>query len=155
MSDKESKKTDLKEFFRFTKDGKMKSGTLAYSITYAALYLVVYGACYYFLIDVLGPLTAPLPILVSDIIGAVVPGLIGAILLLIPLKFVSDKKPAFLAYVWLAVFALIFCIAMVIQLKDDPEALQIFLRLFFIMVPVPLILGGGSTWYLWKKDRME
>ena len=54
MSDKTEKngKPDLKEFFRFTKNGKMKSGTVAYSISLAALYLIVYGDAYYFLIEV-------------------------------------------------------------------------------------------------------
>ena len=152
MNDK-GEKLELKEFFRFTKDGKMKSGTIAYSITFAALYLVVYGAAYYFMIDILGPLTQGLPIILSDIIGAVVPAILGAVLLLVPLKFISNKKPAFYGYVWLAVFALIFFIAMIILLNDDRDALSIFLRLFFIMVPAPLILGGGSTWLLWKKSE--
>ena len=152
MSDKKDK-LEFRDFFRFTKDGKMKSGTFAYSITFAALYLVVYGAAYYLLVDVLAPLTNGLPIWLSDLIGAVVPGFVGALICLIPLKLISNKKPAFLGYVWLAIFALLFLIAMVIMLRDDRDALSIFLRLFVIMVPVPLLLGGGSAWYLWKKSE--
>ena len=83
MSDK-TRKADFKEFFRFTKDGKMKSGTVAYSICLAALYLIVYGAAYYFLIDILAPLTNSWPIWASDLAGAIVPALLGALVLLIP-----------------------------------------------------------------------
>lgn len=152
MSDKKEK-LEFKDFFRLTKDGRMKSGTFAYSITFTVLYLIVYGAAYYLLVDVLAPLTEGLPIWLSDLIGAIVPGIAGALICLIPLKLFSNKKPAFLGYVWAAVFALMFLIAMVIMLKDDRDALSIFLRLFLIMVPVPLVLGGGSAWYLWKKSE--
>ena len=131
----------------------MKSGTFAYSITFAALYLVVYGAAYYLLVDVLAPVTDGLPVWLSDVIGAIIPGLAGVVVCLIPLILIGNKKPAFLGYVWLAIFALMFLIAMCIMLKDDRDALAIFLRLFVIMVPVPLVLGGGSAWYLWKKSE--
>ena len=155
MSDKQDR-LELKEFFRFTRDGKMKSGAFAYSITFAALYLIVYGAAYYLLVDVLAPITDGLPIWLSDVIGALVPGLVGALVCLIPLKLISNKKPAFLGYVWLSVFALMFLVAMCVMLKDDREALSIFLRLFVIMVPVPLVLGGGLAWYSLKKsERIE
>lgn len=141
------------ELFRFSRDGKIKSGVFAYSITFAALYLIVYGAAYYILVDVLAPVTDGLPIWLSDVIGAIVPGLVGAMTCLIPQKLIGNKKPAFLGYVWSAVFAIMLLIAMSVMLKDDPDALSIFLRLFVIMVPVPLVLGGGLAWYLWKKSE--
>ena len=150
------KKVEFKDFFRFTKDGKMKSGTFAYSITYAALILVVYGAAYYFMIDVLAPLTKDLAPWLSNLIGAIVPALVGTLICLIPIELISNKKPFFLGYVWIAVFALVFLIAMIILLKDDRDALSIFLHLFVIMVPAPLLIGGGSALYLWKRsERIE
>ena len=155
MSSKDQK-VEFKDFFRFTKDGKMKSGTFAYSITYAALILVVYGAAYYFMIDVLAPLTKDLAPWLANLIGAIVPALVGALICLIPIELISNKKPFFLGYVWIAVFALMFLIAMIILLKDDREALSIFLHLFVIMVPAPLLIGGGSALYLWKRsERIE
>ena len=155
MSSKEQK-VEFQEFFRFTKDGKMKSGTFAYSITYAALILVVYGAAYYFMIDVLAPLTKDLAPWLANLIGAIVPALVGALICLIPIELISNKKPFFLGYVWIAVFALVFLIAMIILLKDDRDALSIFLHLFVIMVPAPLLIGGGSALYLWKRsERIE
>ena len=59
MSSREQKqeKLEFREFFRFTKDGKMKSGTVVYSFSLAALFLIVYGAAYYFLIYFLAPMT--------------------------------------------------------------------------------------------------
>ncbi|MBQ6342152.1 MAG: hypothetical protein IJI41_03400 [Anaerolineaceae bacterium] len=155
MSSKDQK-VEFKDFFRFTKDGKMKSGTFAYSITYAALILVVYGAAYYFMIDVLAPLTKDLAPWLSNLIGAIVPALVGALICLIPIELISNKKPFFLGYVWIAIFALVFLIAMIILLKDDRDALSIFLHLFVIMVPAPLLIGGGSALYLWKRsERIE
>lgn len=152
MSDNRPK-TEFRDFFRFTKDGKMKSGTVAYSITFAALYLVVYGAAYYLLIDVLAPMTSGMPVWLSDVISALVPGILGTLVCLIPVFIVKNKKPAFLGYVWLAVFAFVFLIAMLILLRNDRDALLIFLRLFAVMVPVPLILGGCLSWYFWKKSE--
>ena len=155
MSSKDQK-VEFKDFFRFTKDGKMKSGTFAYSITYAALILVVYGAAYYFMIDVLAPLTKDLAPWLSNLIGAIVPALVGTLICLIPIELISNKMPFFLGYVWIAVFALVFLIAMIILLKDDRDALSIFLHLFVIMVPAPLLIGGGSALYLWKRsERIE
>lgn len=152
MSDK-TRKADFKEFFRFTKDGKMKSGTVAYSICLAALYLIVYGAAYYFLIDILAPLTNSWPIWASDLAGAIVPALLGALVLLIPVFLLYDRKWALYGYIWLGAFALMFLLAMVVMLKSEPDALNIFLRLFLIMVPAPLIIGGGTTFLMVKKQN--
>ena len=161
MSDKTEKsgKIEFRDFFRFTKNGRMKSGTLAYSISLAALYLIVYGAAYYFLIDVLAPMTAGWPMWASDLTGAVVPALAGALVLLLPVKLLYDRRWALYGYLWIAGAALVFLIAMLVLLKEDPEALSIFLRLFLVMVPAPIIIGGTSAWLLYKKqiqtDPME
>ena len=152
--DGKKEKREFKDLFRFTKDGKMKSGTVAYSVSFAALFLIVYGAAYYFLIDVLAPMTDGLPIWLSDLIGAIVPALIGTLICLLPVCLLSERKYAFFAYIWIGGFALLFLIAMVIQLKDEPDALSIFIRLFLIMVPAPLIIGGGMAWYMYKKQQL-
>ena len=148
----EKNKVEFKDFFRFTKNGKMKSGTVVYSFSLAVLFLIVYGAAYYFLIDVLGPLTEGLPIFVSDLIGAVVPAIAGGLICTIPVLLMKEKRYAVLAYLWLAVFAVLFLIVMTAMLWKEPDALSIFIRLFLIMVPAPLILGGGAAWYLYKRQ---
>lgn len=149
----QNEKLKFKDFFRFTKNGKMKSGTVVYSFSLAVLFLVIYGAAYYFLIDVLAPVTNGMPIWASDIIGAVVPALIGAAVCFIPVYFLTERRYALLAYIWIAVFALLFLIAMVILLRDEKDALSIFIRLFVIMVPAPLFFGCGSAWYLYKLQQ--
>lgn len=147
-------KLEFREFFRFTKDGKMKSGTVVYSFSLAILFLIVYGAAYYFLIDVLAPVTQGLPILISDTAGALVPAFAGGLICLIPVLMLSERKYAVYAYIWIAVFALVFLIAMLVQLKNEKDALSVFVRLFAIMVPAPLIIGGGSAWYFYKKQKL-
>lgn len=148
----EKNKVEFKDFFRFTKNGKMKSGTVVYSFSLAVLFLIVYGAAYYFLIDVLAPLTEGLPIFVSDLIGAVVPAIAGGLICMIPVLLMKERRYAVLAYLWLAVFAVLFLIVMTAMLWKEPDALSIFIRLFLIMVPAPLILGGGAAWYLYKRQ---
>lgn len=156
MGSREQKQNRLefREFFRFTKDGKMKSGTVVYSFSLAVLFLIIYGAAYYYLIDVLAPMTQGLSIWASDTIGAVIPAVIGGLICLIPVVLLPERKYALFAYIWIAVFALAFLIAMLVQLKDEKDALNVFLRLFVIMVPAPLIIGGGTAWYLNKKQKL-
>ena len=151
----QEEKLKFKDFFRFTKNGKMKSGTVVYSFSLAVLFVIIYGAAYYFLIDVLAPLTEGLPVWASDIIGAVVPALVGGIICLIPVYFLSERRYAVLAYIWIAVFAVMLLIAMVVMLKNEPDALSIFIRLFVIMIPAPLLIGCGSAWYLYKKQQQK
>ena len=148
-----NEKLRFKDFFRFTKNGKMKSGTVVYSFSLAALFIIVYGAAYFFLIDVLAPMTKGMPIWVSDLIGAVIPAAAGCLVCLIPVLLLSERKYALYAYLWIAVFAVMFLIAMAVLLKDEKDALSIFIRLFIIMVPAPLILGCGTTWYFYKKQQ--
>ena len=153
MDDK-SRKFEFREFFRFTRDGKMKSGALVYSFSFALLYLVVYGAAYYFLIDILASVTGNLPAAAANLIAAVIPAAIGAAVLSLPLlAFEGLRSPAFFGYVWIAGFAVMFLISMCFQLRDDPDALRIFLGLFLSMVPASLFFGGGSALILCKKSK--
>ena len=148
-------KIEFKDFFRFTtKDGKMKSGTVVYSFTWAALYIIIYFAAFYFTMGTLERVTASMSIFLSDLIGAVVPAVIGTLICWIPIHLLSNKKPAFLGFVWDAAFALIFFIAMSLMLRKDHDAFLIFLRLFMVLIPLPLLLGGGLAWIEWKKSEM-
>ena len=154
MSDKDEK-IEFRDFFRFTKNGRMKSGTVVYSFSLAALFLVVYAAAYVFLIDPLALIANGMPVWASDLIGAVIPAVIGTLVCMIPVLLLSERKYALLAYIWIMAFALLFLIAMIVELKNDPDALSIFVHLFMIMVPAPLILGGGTAWYLYRKQKLQ
>ena len=145
-------KIAFRDFFRFTKDGKMKSGTVVYSFSFALLYLIVYGAVYYFLIDILASLTDGMPVWAANLIGAIVPAVIGALICAIPLIWKDARRTALLGYLWVGVFGLIFLIAMCVLLRTDRDALRIFLSLFLSMFPAPMVLGGGLAWLLYKKQ---
>lgn len=144
------------ELFRFTdKNGKMKSGTLVYSFSFAMLFLIVYGGIYYFAIDLLDPLTKSLPVWASDVIAAILPAMVGAVLCALPMKIIEAKKAVPLAYIWLAAFAIVFLIMMTIMLWEDKDALSIFLRLFLLMVPAPIVIGGGLADKLYRYGRKK
>ena len=144
-------KITFKDFFRFTKDGRMKSGAVVYSFSFAVLYLIIYGAAYYFLIDLLASAAANLPVWAANLIGAIVPAAVGALICAIPLIWAGMRKMALLGYLWAAVFGVVFLIAMCILLRTDRDALRIFLSLFLSMFPAPMVLGGGLAWLLYKK----
>ena len=146
-------KITFKDVFRFTKDGKMKSGTVVYSFSFAVLYLIIYGAAYYFLIDILASLTKDLPVIAANLIGAVVPAAAGALICAVPLIPEGARRNGLLGYLWIAVFGFVFFVAMCVLLRDDRDALRIFLSLFASMFPAPMVLGGGSAWLLYTKQK--
>lgn len=152
----DTSKSKFWEFFRFTdKNGKMKSGTIVTSFSFAALFLIVYGAAYFFLIDWLEPLTRTWPVWLADLFSALVPAIIGAVLCGLPMRLLENKRLIPLAYIWLVIAALGFGIPLLISLRSDPEAQQIFLKLFLMMMVPSLLIGGGSAWWLYKRSVPE
>ena len=61
------------------------------------------------------------------------------------------KGQVLAAYGWLLLLALASLVTMLLLLRGDSGASVLFLQLFGMMVPVPLLMGFGSSWWLLRR----
>ena len=150
-------KDKIREFFTFSRAGRLKSSVGIYSFSLSILYLIVYAAAFYLLANPLHGWVGEKQKVVEMILESIIPSFIGTIICLLPILFKKKKNLVFMAYIWLCIYALIVLIAMLIMLRSDQLAAALFFRVFAIMVPFPLILGIGLSWlYLnhWEKKNL-
>ena len=110
--------------FRLTENGHVKSTLLLNSFCLSILFLAVYGAAFFLLTDPIHAWLALAPRAVENLVSALLPALIGT-----------------------AICAL----TMLLLLRGDSGASVLFLQLFGMMVPVPLLMGFGSSWWLLRR----
>ena len=108
--------------FRLTENGHVKSTLLLNSFCLSILFLAVYGAAFFLLTDPIHAWLALAPRAVEN--------LVSALLLLL---------------------ALASLVTMLLLLRGDSGASVLFLQLFGMMVPVPLLMGFGSSWWLLRR----
>lgn len=137
--------------FLFTKDGKVKSPLIIYSFSLSVVLLAVYGASYFFLVDAVHHALIGSAAWVSDLAESLIPGLIGAGLVSLLQSTSKGKGYIPAAYVWLLLYAVFILAAMMLTLQLYEDRM-FFLSLFFRLVPVPLVVGGGISWKMYLKN---
>ena len=55
------------------------------------------------------------------------------------------------AFIWIFLLAIACLIAMLILMKDEPEARGLFLQFFAQAVPAPVLLSGGLSAFLYSR----
>ena len=123
--------------FQLTENGHVKSTLLLNSFCLSILFLAVYGAAFFLLTDPIHAWLALAPRAVENLVSALLPALIGtAICALTHL---------------ILLLALASLVTMLLLLRGDHGASVLFLQLFGMMVPVPLLMGFGSSWWLLRR----
>ena len=152
---KKSKETKADKFwsiFLFTKNGRVKSTFIVNSFSLSILFLAVYGLCYFMLIDPLNSLvSAHVSTSLASLVESLVPALIGSVLCCSLFFVIKDKKLVPAGYVWLLLFSLFAFFYLLFSLA--PQDRGTFLSLYALIVPAPLITGGGFSAYLYMKRR--
>ena len=137
--------------FLFTKDGKIKNPLIIYSFSLSFVLLAVYGMAYYFLIDPVHFAFDTSPLWLANIMESLLPGLAGCALVCLLQATAKGKSYIPVAYLWLAVYALLILAWMMASL-DTGDDRAFFLGLFLRLVPVPLLIGGGASWLFYRKS---
>ena len=139
--------------FQMTENGKVKSTLLLNSFCLCVVLIAVYAAAFVFLIDPLHALTAEAPPLVDNLVGAVVPAVLGAVVCGLTWPLFKEKRTLPMAYLWTLVLALACLITMLILLRGESEATMLFLQFFVLFIPAPILLGGGLSLFLYNRYR--
>lgn len=137
--------------FLFTEDGKPKSGLVIYtfclSIGLVLLCLLAFNCS----IEWLTPALASLPAFWSNLIQSLAA---SAALLLVSVVLhliFKDKRLMFGSYLWLAFYAVVMLIAMLVILRGT-GAWQEFLAFFGWFVLIPVVTGLLVTGLLYRRD---
>lgn len=137
--------------FLFTEDGKPKSGRLIYTFFLSVAMLVVYLVAFNLIIEGLTPVMAGLPTFLSNLLQSLAAGVVMLLAAWVLHRVMKDKRMMFGAYLWLALYAVVVLITMLIMLRGtgaQPE----FLVFFAWFVLIPLALGLAGTYLLYRKD---
>ena len=137
--------------FQMTENGKVKSTLLLYSFCLCWVFIAVYAALFVFLLDPLDALVSGAPGIVAHVVEAVVPALVGAVVCVLPWPIIKDKRIIPASYTWIFLLSLACLIAMLVMMKDEPEARNLFLQFFVQAVPAPILLGGGLSAFLYSR----
>ena len=116
--------------FRLTENGHVKSTLLLNSFCLSILFLA--------------------PRAVENLVSALLPALIGTAICALT-HLICHPQTVLAAYGWLLLLALASLVTMLLLLRGDSGASVLFLQLFGMMVPVPLLMGFGSSWWLLRR----
>ena len=141
--------------FYTEESGEIRKILMLSSLVLSFLLLIVHITSYILLMPLLEKVFGGAPRLVATLAEAMIPALIavGAVMLCWPLF--KDKRVLPAAYIWLVLFALVIFVAVLIKLKDDPEARDLFLYIFSWDAVPSLLIGNFAAWrrYLSFIDR--
>lgn len=139
--------------FQLTENGHVKSTLLLNSFCLAILFLVLYFAAFYLLTDPIHHVFASAPSAVENLINALLPALIGTAVCGLS-HLVCRPQTVLAAYLWLLVLAFASLAAMLLMLRGQAGT-ALFLSLYAMLVPLPLILGiASSLWLLRRKNNI-
>jgi hypothetical protein len=134
-----------------TPEGRPKSAKLLYSFCLSIVFMLVYGLCYWFLIDPLEQALAAFSPALRNLFEAMVPGLAGSVLCCGLCLVFKDKTYPLRVYAWLTVFALAAVITLLALTERGSRDAALYI--FLLLVPTGLISGAGFSWLMYIRWR--
>ena len=138
--------------FRFTENGRPKSGFGVYTFSLSIVYVLVYLGCYEGAIRLLTDPLSGAAAWVSNLIVALAACAAGVLICCLPHRFFSDKRLVFAGHLWLCAYALAVLVIMLVLLGFS-EGYVSFLIFFGWFVLPPVGLGTGVSALLFRRDR--
>lgn len=137
--------------FLFTEDGKPKSAFFTYTFFLSVGLLLLHLLTFDLSIEWLGPRLTGIPVVWGNLLQSLAAS--GAVLLLaVVLHLVfKDKRLMFGSYLWLAFYAVVMLITMLVLLRGT-GAWREFLEFFGWFAAIPVVLGLPVTGLLYRRD---
>lgn len=137
--------------FLFTENGKPKSGLIIYTFCLSFVFVGLYIAGFWLVIETVSPRLEGLPILWGNLLQSLLVGAAGCALSALLHLLLPDKRLAFGAHIWLAVYAVACVVTLCVMLGrwEDISAMLVFCGWF---VAIPLAMGLVTTWLLFRRD---
>jgi hypothetical protein len=127
--------------FELFEDGKMKSTFLLYAFCMSLLYIGIYFFAYMFLLKPIDSLLAGhgMSTLAINCIESAVPALAGTVICILPQFWTKNKRIIPGAFAFILLYAILALVA--VLTVTDAEERHLFLNIFTLFIPVPVILG--------------
>ena len=137
--------------FLFTEEGKPKSGFGIYTFCLSFVFLAFYILGFHLVTEYLTGPMAGWPVKLANLCQAALAGLFGTALTWVCHKLLSDKRLALGGHMWLAAYAVAVLIYMLFALRGT-GAIGAFLTFYGWFVVIPLCLGLGCTYAMYRRD---
>lgn len=138
--------------FQMTENGKVKSTLLLYSFCLCWVFIAVYGALFAVLIDPIHAMTAGMPLLVENLVSALVPAILGTGICSLAWFLPGDKRLLPASYLWLALLMLACLVTLLFYLRgEEYVSTALILQFFGMFVLSPVLLGGGLSILLYYR----
>lgn len=137
--------------FLLTEDGKPKSGLIIYTFCLMFVFLAIYVAAFWLVIDLLTDPLAAIPPVLGNLIQSVLVGVIASALSWLMHILLPDKRLAFGTHLWLGVLLAACIIYLCFYLKTwDAISSMLIFALWFGIIPVGM--GLTATYFLYRHD---
>ena len=137
--------------FQMTENGHVKSTLLLNSFCLAILFVAVYAVVFFLLTDPIHAWFSDGPLLLENLVNALLPALLGTAVCGL-FHFLCQPQTVLAAYLWLLALALACLVTMLILLRDDGGAIRLFLQVFALLIPAPLLTGLGCSLWLFRRS---
>lgn len=149
--DRHSRAEGFWNAFRFTENGRPKSGFGVYTFSLSIVYVLVYGACFMAAIELLTHPLRNLPAWAGNLIIALLASGVGAAICCLPHRFFGDKRLVFGGHLWLCAYAVAVLVIMLVLVGI--EAYVDFLIPFGWFVLPPVAIGTAVSAWLYSRSR--
>ena len=139
--------------FRMTENGKVKSTLLLYSFFLCLAYIAVYALLFAVLIVPLNDLTSGASPAVTNLVGALVPALLGTAVCAVTWPLCKDRRLMPAAYLWLLALGAACFLTLQLLLMGEGTAQLLVAQFFALFVLAPVVLGCGLSWFLYGRYR--
>lgn len=147
------KKRTFWNMFTLVENGKIKSTFLLYAFALSFVFLAAYGLAFALLIDPIEHLFAGISPALAGVLECLVPSVLGTAVCLACQRISRNKALAPAAFCFLAI-AFLAVGGLILSALETGEY-GFFCTLFLQIALVPLLMGGGATCYVWRRQVKE